>query len=74
MLLSGLQIFSGVMAFSFLLFILLLGLFSFLLSVYIVYWTYKDATRRGMDSPELWALVVVFGNIPGFIAYLVVRE
>ena len=56
---------------------LLVALFVFVplaLSVYMVYWTYKDAKRRRMDSPEVWALVVVFGNLAGFIAYLLVRE
>ena len=43
-------------------------------SFYVTYWTYKDAKRRGMDSPYPWALVVLFGSIPGFIAYLLVRE
>ncbi len=56
------------------LFFLLLSLLSLAVSVYMVYWTYRDATKRGMDNPELWAIIVFFGNIMGLVAYLVVRE
>ena len=56
------------------LFIVLLSLASLVVSIYMVYWTYKDATRRGMESPELWAIIVLFGNLMGFVLYLLVRE
>jgi len=43
-------------------------------SLFAVYWTYKDAQRRRMDSPELWALIVLVGNVVGIVLYLMVRE
>jgi len=58
----------------FFLFAAAIGLVMTAVSLYAVYWTYKDAKRRRMDSPELWAVVVFFGSIPGFIAYLIIRE
>jgi len=64
----------GVFALLFFVVFLVLGLAMTALSIYAVYWTYKDASRRRMDSPELWALVVFFGSIPGFIVYLLVRK
>lgn len=69
---AGAGVFGATLVF-FLLFAFL-GLVLTAVSIYAVYWTYKDAQRRRMDSPELWALVVFFGNVPGFIAYLLVRE
>lgn len=64
----------GIFVLLFFVVFLVLGLAMTALSIYAVYWTYKDASGRGMDSPELWALVVFFGNIPGLIVYLLVRE
>jgi len=43
-------------------------------TIYATYWTYKDAQRRRMDSPELWALIVFFTNVVGIVLYLLVRE
>ena len=43
-------------------------------TIYATYWTYKDAQRRRMDSPELWALIVLFSNVVGIVLYLLVRE
>jgi len=43
-------------------------------SLFAVYWTYKDAQSRRMDSPELWALIVLVGNVVGIVLYLMVRE
>ena len=55
-------------------FFLVIGLVTTAVTIYATYWTYKDASNRRMDSPELWAIIVFFGSVPGFIAYLLVRE
>ena len=64
----------GIIVLLFFAVIILIGLAMTALSIYAVYWTYKDASRRGMDNPELWALIVFFGSIPGLIAYFLIRE
>jgi hypothetical protein len=74
MLLTVGQMLSGAIFLILMLFFVLLSLISLVVSIYMVYWTYNDATSRGMDNPELWALIVFFGNLIGFVAYLVVRE
>lgn len=33
-------------------------------------WVYRDATRRHVDSPVLWALVTFFGGPLGFLLYV----
>jgi len=68
------QVVGGAMFLLVMLFFVLLSLASLVVSIYMVYWTYKDASRRGMDSPELWAIIVLFGNLVGFVLYLIVRE
>ncbi len=45
----------------------------FLLWLFVSIWVYNDAERRGM-SGLLWALLVFFGNIVGFLIYLIVRS
>lgn len=47
-------------------------LFLFILWVALIFWTWRDAYRRGA-MPWFWALVVFFFNIFGWIVYLVVR-
>jgi len=39
----------------------------------VVFWTYRDAERRGMNG-LLWALLVLFGHFIGFLVYLLVRS
>lgn len=58
----------------FLLFMLVVGLILTAVQLYMAYWTYKDAQRRRMDNPEIWAIVVLFTTIVGFVLYLLVRE
>ncbi len=41
--------------------------------ILIAYWAYKDAQRRGMDSPIVAFLLVFFLNILGLIIYIVIR-
>ncbi len=52
----------------------LLPLAFLVLWIFIIVWVYHDAERRGMRSPILWTLLVLFGNILGLIIYLIVRS
>lgn len=54
------------------LFINLCGLFFIVFSVALIFWTYRDAARRG-GMPWFWALVVLIFNLAGWAIYLVVR-
>ncbi|RJQ55818.1 MAG: zinc ribbon domain-containing protein [Actinobacteria bacterium] len=47
-------------------------LFSVILWLALIYWTYRDADRRGAMA-IYWAAVVLFFNFPGWIVYLIVR-
>jgi len=47
-------------------------LFAAVLLVALVFWTWRDAQRRGA-MPWFWALVVLLFNLPGWIIYMVVR-
>lgn len=47
-------------------------LFAAILLIALVFWTYRDAERRGA-MPWFWALVVLLFNIPGYVIYMVVR-
>lgn len=47
-------------------------LFLFVLWFSLIYWTYRDAAKRGALS-LYWAIVVFFFNIFGWLVYLVVR-
>lgn len=40
----------------------------------LAYWTYRDAQKRDLDSPGLWALVVFAAGVFGLVAYVLVRE
>ena len=44
------------------------------LVVYIamLFWVYRDASRRGMNA-WLWVVVVFFFHLLGFVAYLIAR-
>ena len=50
-----------------------IGVIWLVLWILLGYWAYKDAQRRGMDSPILAFLLVFFLNIIGLIIYLVIR-
>jgi len=47
-------------------------LFLMMLWVSLVYWTYRDAKKRGAFA-FYWAIVVLFFNVFGWIIYLIVR-
>jgi len=48
------------------------GLFFLVIWVMVALWVHRDAESRGMEG-ILWALIVFFVHILGFIIYLVVR-
>lgn len=50
------------------------GVGGLLVHAVAAYWVYNDATERNMESPVLWAALVVVGSLLGFIVYLLVRE
>ena len=39
----------------------------------VALWAYKDAKKRGADSPILWFFVVLFLGLIGLIVYIIVR-
>lgn len=47
-------------------------LFFIVFYVALIFWTWRDAQRRGA-MPWFWALVVVFFNVAGWLIYMVVR-
>jgi hypothetical protein len=47
-------------------------LFFIVFDIALVFWTYRDADRRGAMG-WLWALAVLFFSIAGWVVYLVVR-
>ncbi|MCE5203155.1 MAG: zinc ribbon domain-containing protein [Coriobacteriales bacterium] len=47
-------------------------LFFAVFTVALVFWTWRDANRRGA-MPWFWALVVVLFNVAGWAIYMVVR-
>lgn len=51
----------------------LAGAVIFIIWIYVLYWVYKDAKRRGSNHPLLWVLVVFFLSLLGLILYLVLR-
>ena len=54
------------------LFLRLLILFVVFLWLSLIYWTYRDAKKRGALA-AYWAAVVFFFNVLGWLIYLVVR-
>ena len=50
----------------------LCGLFFVVFTIALVFWTYRDAQRRGAMS-MLWAIVVLVFNVFGWMIYMVVR-
>lgn len=47
-------------------------LFFVVFSVALIFWTWRDAERRGA-MPWFWALVVLLFNVFGWVIYMVVR-
>ena len=50
----------------------LLFVFYLVFSVALIFWTWRDAERRGA-MPWFWGLVVLLFNIPGWAIYMVMR-
>jgi hypothetical protein len=50
----------------------LCALFFVVFTLALVFWTFRDASRRGAMA-VLWALVVLFFNVFGWMIYMVVR-
>jgi len=40
--------------------------------IFITYWVYKDATKRNVENPILWALLTFFLSWIGLIIYFLV--
>ncbi len=43
------------------------------LHIAILVWVARDAKARGMDSPVLWMLLIIFTGIIGLIVYIFAR-
>jgi len=43
-----------------------------LVYIALLFWVYRDASRRGMNA-WLWVAVVFFFHLLGFVAYLIAR-
>jgi hypothetical protein len=50
----------------------IIGLIGFIIWIYMLYWVYKDAKRRG-KSGGLWLVITLFLGIIGLIIWLIVR-
>ena len=48
------------------------ALLFFAIHIGMVVWTYSDAGRNSTDAAALWALVVFFGMILGFVLYFII--
>lgn len=46
----------------------------YVILIVISIWTYKDAKKRGAETPVLWLIVVLFGGILGLIVWLIIRK
>lgn len=56
----------------FMLMVRLFALFLIILWLSLVYWTYRDAQRRGAMG-VYWAVIVLLFNLFGWLIYLIVR-
>jgi len=50
----------------------LLVVLALLVYISLLFWVYRDASRRGMNV-WLWVVVVFFFHLLGFVAYLIAR-
>ena len=57
---------------TFILFRQLCGLFFLVFSVALIFWTWRDASKRGAMA-WFWGLVVLLFNLAGWAVYMVVR-
>jgi len=53
--------------------IIVVGIISFVISLLIAIWVYKDAKKRDMNA-TVWLLIVLLTGCIGCIIYLVVRD
>ncbi|TKJ22930.1 MAG: hypothetical protein CEE42_12470 [Promethearchaeota archaeon Loki_b31] len=52
---------------------IVVSIVSFIISLLIAIWVYKDAKKRDMNAP-VWLLIVLLTSCIGCIIYLVVRD
>lgn len=50
----------------------LCGVFAAVFTIALIFWTWRDADRRGA-MPWFWAVVVLFFNVTGWAIYMIVR-
>ena len=50
----------------------LCGVFAAVFTIALIFWTWRDADRRGA-MPWFWAVVVLFFNVLGWMIYMIVR-
>jgi hypothetical protein len=50
----------------------LCGVFASVFTIALIFWTWRDADRRGA-MPWFWAVVVLFFNVAGWMIYMIVR-
>ncbi len=55
------------------LFVLFFAVAFVALDVVILVWVARDAKARGMDSPVLWLILIVFTHLIGLIVYIFAR-
>ncbi|MGZ0746488.1 PLDc N-terminal domain-containing protein [Haloparvum sp. AD34] len=48
------------------------GLLSLLVHVAMILWTYSDAGKNSSHPAVLWALIVLFAPLIGFVLYFVI--
>jgi len=53
--------------------LIVVSIVSFIISLLIAIWVYKDAKKRDMNAP-VWLLIVLLTSCIGCIIYLVVRD
>lgn len=41
--------------------------------VFLAFWVFVDAKRRGQSSPALWATLTLLGNVVAWVVYMLVR-
>ncbi len=41
--------------------------------VFLAFWVFVDAKKRGQKNPALWAVLTLIGNVIAFIIYMLVR-
>jgi len=59
---------------TFALVIILIYITFFVVWFLVARWVYKDAQKRGLESPMLWGVLAFFGGIIGVIIYVVMRN